>query len=133
MSDFTRDDLKALAAVLPPSERVMGGEVGDVLSAVVSVITHGPQIIDAAKQGADKVADFLHDELVKLAEAGGHPVPQRGATVATVAPAPAAPSSSDISALEAQIAALTKLVTQSLAGESASGSAAGDTSSSEHA
>lgn len=91
----TLADLKALSAALPPTSRLQSSETADVLSAVAAVLTHGRDIIDAAKQGSTGVYDFLHQQAVDHAEANGHPAPERGAVVTDAGtPAPPAQSAS---------------------------------------
>lgn len=90
-------DLKALAAALPPTERISGAEVADVLSALVATVTHGKAILDAGKEGGNAVYAFLHEEIAKLAEQNGDPQPEKGAALTQPAQpgpvaAPAAPS-----------------------------------------
>lgn len=101
-------DLKALAASLPPSERLQGAEVADVLSGLVAVVSHGKDILKAAADGSNGIAQFLHDKAVSHAEEHGNPVPERGQTnePATVGPpAPAAAPAIDYDKLAAAIVA----------------------------
>lgn len=83
----TLADFKALAAALPPSERVVGAEVADVLSAVVARISHGSAIFDAAAEGGVAVYEFLHNEIADLAKSNGDPQPEKGALLTQPAPA----------------------------------------------
>ena len=93
MPSPTATDLRALAAALPPSERLAASEVADVLSSVVAVITHGPAILEAAKEGGDKVYEFFHNAIAKQAEADGVAAPIRGQVSQEAPPAtPVAPS-----------------------------------------
>ena len=92
----TINDLRALASMLPPSERVFAGEVSDVLSAVVNVVAHGPGLLEAAKDGLQAVYDFNHQEQVdKAKELGadepikGNPVHSGAAPVTTATPSQA--------------------------------------------
>lgn len=71
-------DLKALAAALPPSERVSSSEVADVLSALVATVAHGRAILDAGAEGGNAVYEFIHNEIAKVAEQNGDPQPQKG-------------------------------------------------------
>ena len=73
------EDLRSLSVVLPPSERVVVGEVADVLSALIAKVEHGNEIITAAGQGPQAVHDFLHDRIVAQAPDGAQVI--KGATV----------------------------------------------------
>lgn len=84
-------DLKALAPALPPSDRIGGAESADVLSALVAVVTHGREILEAAKQGSNGVYQFMHDSAVAHAEEHGHPAPEKGQQLAQPEALPAAP------------------------------------------
>ena len=86
------DDLRAVAKVLPPSLGVSNPEALGVLSALVAVAEHGPELIDAAKQGPQAVADFYHEKISAEARAAGKPEPSKGAPVES-APAGGAPAS----------------------------------------
>ena len=86
-SNPTLADFKALAAALPPSERVGSAEVADVLSAVVARISHGSAILDAAEKGGIAVYEFLHNEIADLAHSNGDPQPEKGALLTQPAPA----------------------------------------------
>ena len=109
------NELRQLAAVLPPSERVFANEASDLLSAVVALIEHGQPIIEAVKRGgSEAVYDLLHAREVTLAQQEGREPPQRGQSGA-ITPTPAV---SEVSALAAQVAALTKLVTEAVGGHS---------------
>lgn len=100
MARPTGDQLRALAAVLPPNERLHGSEVADVLSAVVAFITHGDPLVAAAEQGVTAVQDFFHDVAVARAAAAGQNAPQRlSAGVA----APTIQSAADTAVQVAQI------------------------------
>jgi hypothetical protein len=88
----TLQELKALAAALPPSERVMYAEVGDVVSAVVAVVTHGRDILKAAEDGNYGVSEFLHNEIAKFAESEGLEAPVKGQLLTTPAPLSAQPA-----------------------------------------
>lgn len=94
MSDRpTLDQVKALAAALPPSERVGTSEAADVLSGLTAILTRGKEILDAAAQGGTAVYDFLHEQAVQHAADNGHPEPERGAvTQDATTSAPAAAS-----------------------------------------
>ena len=72
------DELKSLAVHLSPSVRVSGGEVGDVLSALIAYAEHGQPVVDAAHQGPQALYDFFHEHLVKLAEDAGEGPPRKG-------------------------------------------------------
>lgn len=67
----TINDFRRLGAILSPSERVSIGEVGDVLSAVIAVVSHGNPLLDAAELGPQAVADFYHDAITDQARADG--------------------------------------------------------------
>lgn len=87
--------LRALALSLPPSERVQGGEVADVLSSLVALATHGAALLEAAQEGTQQVYEFYHTKAVDKAKADGTPVPARGSTfeeVPRVAPVAQAPT-----------------------------------------
>ncbi len=101
---LTTDELRALAAALPPSERLAASEVADVLSSVVAVIKHGPAILAAAKEGGDKVYEFFHNVIAEQAAAAGHPAPERGQIAQTAPPAtPVAAQTIDYDQLAAAI------------------------------
>jgi hypothetical protein len=81
------NDFRALAAALPPSERVFGGEVADMVSALAAVLTHGEPIIQAARNGVEHVHEFFHQKAVEHAQTVGAPEPERGTQPpSTVAP-----------------------------------------------
>lgn len=71
-------ELKALAATLPPSERVAAGEVADVLSGLSAFVTYGEDLLAAAEKGSAEVYDFFHDHLTAQAKDAGNPEPERG-------------------------------------------------------
>ena len=73
------NDLRALAPALPPTSRLQGAEVADVLSALLAVEEHGEALIAAAKDGPNAVAQLFHDAAVKHAADNGHPEPAQGA------------------------------------------------------
>lgn len=81
----TVDQLRALGAALPPSHRLHGSEVADVLSALTAVVTHGREILKAAEDGSAGVLDFLHGHVTDNRPEGADE-PVRG-QVATVTPA----------------------------------------------
>jgi hypothetical protein len=91
----TLNDLRVLAAALPPSERVMAGEAADIISAVSAVVTRGTGVLAAAKEGGTAVYDYFHQQAVDHAAANDHPEPVRG-TVAAPAAEPVAPASAAI-------------------------------------
>lgn len=103
-------EIKALAAALPPSERVMGAEVADVVSGFVALVHHGDGILKAAEQGSQGVLDFLHNEIAQFAQENGHPAPVRGQVQTEVSTQGAVDGNT--AALAAQVAELTKLVQQ---------------------
>lgn len=94
----TLDELKALAAALPPNHRLQSAEVADVLSALVAVAQHGDGLIAAAKEGGTAVHQFYHDAIAKQAEADGNPAPVKGQALTD--PAPATPATATAQAID---------------------------------
>src|SRR5579859_5147836 len=101
----TLDEYRALAAALPPSERLQGAEAADVLSAVVAVLTRGEDIFKAAQDGSTGVAAYLHQQAVDAAAESGADEPVKGAILSDPAPAvtPAAAQGIDYDKLAAAI------------------------------
>lgn len=103
----TLNDLLALAAVLPPSEKPSAQTAADLTGALAAVVTYGTGIVDASKQGGGPaVADYIHQHMTDKAAAAGTEPPQRGnvTTVAAAAPvAPGAPATIDYDQLAAAI------------------------------
>jgi hypothetical protein len=76
------DDLRVLGTLLPPSEHVSSGEVGDVLSALIAHEEHGHALTtDAASGGSQGVHNFFHEVIAKFARDKGLPKPVKGAPV----------------------------------------------------
>lgn len=103
------NDLRGLALLLSPSEKIAAGEVADVASALVAVASHGEAVLEAADNGAQGVADFFHNLQVEKAKALGAEEPRRGAPVENVPLRGGLPgansgvTASDLSKLKAEI------------------------------
>lgn len=82
----TVNELRALGAALPPSERLQTAETADVLSAVVAIVTHGPDVLAASKEGGDAVYALYHQSVTDNRPDGADE-PQRGYVHEPVAPA----------------------------------------------
>ena len=105
------NDLKVLAAQLPPSEQATSADAASLLSALTALATHGDGLIEASKQGGTAVADFYHQQAVDKAAAEGHPEPQRGSQIpaaALTASPPGAQAPIDYDKLAAAIVAAQK-------------------------
>lgn len=76
------DELRALAPVQSPTDRISGSEVADLLGALVAYAEHGGSIFDAAHEGPQAVADHSHDVAARQAEEAGTDAPVKGAPVA---------------------------------------------------
>lgn len=94
------DELRRLATVLPPSLRARGAEAADLISAVIARAEHGQPIIDAADQGPQVLADFLHEQIAADAQARNVAAPQKGSPVANVQPTPAGPAAGGVTRTE---------------------------------
>jgi hypothetical protein len=80
------DELRRLAAVLPPNYRISGGEVADLLSASL-VATEHPDVVAASEEGgAQGVADYFHQHITDNRPDGADE-PVKGQAVATQPPA----------------------------------------------
>lgn len=88
----TLNELRRLAVTLPPSHRVQGSEVADVLSAVAMLLEHGDELLAAAQDGPMGVAQFLHDRIA-AARPPGAEEPVKGQDL--TAPLPSTPVTSE--------------------------------------
>lgn len=84
--NLTVDDLRQLAKHLSPTFKLAEHEVPEVVSALVQVGIHGEAVVNAARQGAQAVADFYHEVATDHAAALGLDEPQKGAPVESAAP-----------------------------------------------
>lgn len=81
------NDIRSLALLLSPSEKVQSSEVADLTSGLAAYINYGDDILTAAEKGAQGIADFFHDKITDKAKADGVPdaeLPKRGASVENV-------------------------------------------------
>lgn len=81
------DDLRELSKLLPPNVAVSASEALPVLSALIQVAEHGSELVDAAKQGSQAVADYYHEKVSAQAREAGNDEPRRGAPAQATAPA----------------------------------------------
>lgn len=135
------DDLRKLGAAFPPSHVPSPGELPGVVGALVTLIEHGPELLNHIESDYETVAKFVSgvaDEIVP--DAPAVPAPDAPAPAATVAPAPAAtdapastgPSAEEFAAMQEQVrqllAANQDLQAQVTASAAASRTTAGVTS-----
>lgn len=79
------DQLRRLAAVLPPNFRVAASETADLLSAALAAGEH-PELIEASETGGSQaVADYYHGHITDNRPEGADE-PQKGQPVATQLP-----------------------------------------------
>lgn len=114
------NDLRKLSIVLPPSEHVSLGEVGDIVSALIAHAAHGDPIIAAADEGLQAVHDFYYDRAVEHAAENGHDRPTKGqpvvtGPVTTHAGPPGGVSPAEFQALARQVQTLVDALTASAA------------------
>jgi hypothetical protein len=90
--------------------------VADVTSALAAISEHGTAILDAAKNGAQAVLDFLHQKAHDAATAAGAPPPERGLVPSGEVTTVAGPVQTDpaVAQLSEQVATLTALVQKAL-------------------